>query len=231
MNTFDPTPFAGFDQMSSGKWYLAISDELGEISGRAAELFHEYNQIGPTDPERSREILRHWLNPASGECTIKAPAIIEYGINTTIAEDVFINFGLTILDICPVTIGARSMLGPNCQILTAGHPVNDHEMRRGGWENGAPVHIGEDVWLGGGVIVVGGVTIGDRAVIGAGAVVTRDIPADSIAVGNPARVIRMRDQQNLERHELPAGVPVEALTALRAQGTPGYTGNSPDQKK
>lgn len=230
MNTFDPTPYANFDHMSSGKWYLAVSEELGEISGRAAALFHEYNQIGPTDPERSREILHQWLHPDSGECTIKAPAIIEYGINTTIAEDVFINFGLTILDICPVTIGARSMLGPNCQILTAGHPVNDHEMRRGGWENGSPVHIGEDVWLGGGVTVVGGVSIGDRAVIGAGAVVTRDIPADSIAVGNPARVIKMRDDQKLERTELPVGVPVEAVAALRAQEDHGQETPAPEAR-
>ena len=203
--------------MSSGKWYLAVSDELGNIAGNSARLYHEYNQIGPTNPERSRELLRDLLNPASGDCTIKAPAIIEYGINTTIGEDVFINFGLTILDIAPVTIGARSMLGPNCQILTAGHPVHDVEMRRGGWENGAPVHIGEDVWLGGGVTVVGGVSIGDRAVIGAGAVVTRDIPADSIAVGNPTRVIRMRDEDNLERTQLPDDVPVEALATLREQ--------------
>ena len=203
--------------MSSGKWYLAVSDELGNIAGNSARLYHEYNQIGPTNPERSRELLRDLLNPASGDCTIKAPAIIEYGINTTIGEDVFINFGLTILDIAPVTIGARSMLGPNCQILTAGHPVHDVEMRRGGWENGAPVTIGEDVWLGGGVTVVGGVSIGDRAVIGAGAVVTRDVPADSIAVGNPARVIRMRDEDNLERTQLPDDVPVEALTTLREQ--------------
>ena len=203
--------------MSSGKWYLAVSDELGNIAGNSARLYHEYNQIGPTNPERSRELLRDLLNPASGDCTIKAPAIIEYGINTTIGEDVFINFGLTILDIAPVTIGARSMLGPNCQILTAGHPVHDVEMRRGGWENGAPVTIGEDVWLGGGVTVVGGVSIGDRAVIGAGAVVTRDIPADSIAVGNPARVIRMRDEDNLERTQLPDDVPVEALATLREQ--------------
>lgn len=203
--------------MSSGKWYLAVSDELGNIAGNSARLYHEYNQIGPTNPERSRELLRDLLNPASGDCTIKAPAIIEYGINTTIGEDVFINFGLTILDIAPVTIGARSMLGPNCQILTAGHPVHDVEMRRGGWENGAPVTIGEDVWLGGGVTVVGGVSIGDRAVIGAGAVVTRDVPADSIAVGNPARVIRMRDEDNLERTQLPDDVPVEALATLREQ--------------
>jgi Acetyltransferase (isoleucine patch superfamily) len=196
--------------MSSGKWYLPGSEELRRISGRAAALGHEYNQLGPNNPERSREILREWINPDSGRCVVKAPAVIEYGLNTTIGEGVFINFGLTILDICPVTIGARSMLGPNCQLLTAGHPVNDVDMRNGAWENGAPITIGEDVWFGGGVIVVGGVTIGDRSVIGAGAVVTRDIPADAIAVGNPARVIRMRDDAHLEREELPEGVPVDA---------------------
>lgn len=217
MNSFDPTPHSTFDQMSSGNWYLPVSEELAELSGKAAQLYHEYNQIGPSNPERSAEILREWLNPESGTCTIKAPAIIEYGLNTTIGEGVFINFGLTILDICAVTIGDRSMVGPNCQILTAGHPVDDFEMRRGGWENGKPVHIGEDVWLGGGVTIVGGVTIGDRAVIGAGAVVTRNIPADAIAVGNPARVMRKRDETGLERTQLPEGVPVDAISAIKTQ--------------
>lgn len=200
-----------FENMTNGEWYLATGEEIQERSHKAALLFHEYNQIGPTNPTRSAEILREWLHPDSGECTIKAPAIIEYGVNTTIAEHVFINYGVTILDIAPVSIGARSMLGPQCHLLTAGHPVDDWQMRSGGWENGSPISIGEDTWLGGNVTVVGGVSIGDRCVIGAGAVVTKDIPDNSIAVGNPARVIRKRDDSRLERTQLPADVPLDAL--------------------
>lgn len=202
MSTFDPSPYSSFAHMSSGQWYIPGSKELRQIADRAAELGHEYNQLGPTNSERSREIITMWINPDSGSCTVKAPAIIEYGLNTTIGEGVFINFGLTILDICPVSIGARTMIGPNCQLLTAGHPVDDVDMRAAGWENGAPIAIGEDVWFGGSVIVLGGVSIGDRAVVGAGAVVTKDIPADAIAVGNPAKVVRMRDKTRYERDQL-----------------------------
>ncbi|ANE02895.1 sugar O-acetyltransferase [Corynebacterium crudilactis] len=206
--------FESIERMTSGEWYLATGGKREELAQKAALLFHEYNQIGPTHPERSAEILATILNPHSGNCTIKAPAIIEYGFNTTIGEHVFINFGLTILDIAPVRIGARSMLGPNCQLLTASHPVDDWQMRSGGWENGSPIMIGEDTWLGGNVTVVGGVRIGDRCVIGAGAVVTKDIPDDSIAVGNPARVIRKRDDAYAERTQLPENAPVDAFGVL-----------------
>lgn len=214
MDTFDPSPYNSFEWMSAGNWYLADSADLAGRAQRAALLYHEYNRIGPTDPERCAEIRRELLAPDSGECTIMAPAILEYGSNTTVGTGVFINFGVTILDIAPVRIGARSMLGPNCQLLTAGHPVDDWEMRSGGWENGTPITIGEDVWLGGGVTVLGGVNIGDRCVVGAGSVVTRDLPADSIAVGSPARVVRSRDETRLERGQVPAGVPVDARGVL-----------------
>lgn len=211
MDNFDPTPYESLEWMTGGEWYLATGTKRQEAADQAALLIHEFNQLGPTNPQRSVEIIKELLNPASGKCTIKAPAIIEFGQNTTIGENVFINFGLTILDIAPVSIGARSMFGPNCQLYAAGHPVNDWEMRSGGWENGKPINIGEDVWLGGNVTVVGGVSIGDRCVIGAGSVVTKDIPADSIAVGNPARVIKKRNPDQLERRELPPGAPVDAF--------------------
>ena len=214
MDNFDPTPYESIEWMTGGNWYLATGAHRQEVADRAALLAHEFNQLGPTNPQRSTEIIKELLNPASGQCTIKAPAIIEYGFNTTIGEHVFINFGLTILDIAPVHIGARSMLGPNCQLYTAGHPVHDWEMRSGGWENGKPITIGEDVWLGGNVTVVGGVSIGDRCVIGAGTVVTKDIPADSIAVGNPARVLKKRDIKKLERDQLPPNAPVDAFGVL-----------------
>ncbi|ALC04657.1 acetyltransferase [Corynebacterium deserti GIMN1.010] len=206
--------YESIEKMTSGDWYVATGAERERVAQQAAMYAHEFNQLGPTDPKRSAEIVKAWLSPESGQCTIKAPAIIEYGFNTTIAEHAFINFGVTILDIAPVTIGARSMLGPNCSLLTAGHPVDDWQMRSGGWENGSPISIGQDTWLGGNVTVVGGVSIGDRCVIGAGAVVTKDIPDDCIAVGNPARVIRKRDKSRYERTQLPEGAPLDAFGIL-----------------
>lgn len=214
MCAFNINDYTTFKHMSSGGWYLANSPELHALALQSEKLYQEYNNLGPDDDGRRQEILSQWLHPDSGRCEILAPVIIEYGKNTCIADEVFINFGLTILDIAPVSIGQRSMLGPNCQLLTAGHPVNDAEMRAGNWEKGAPISIGEDVWLGGGVIVVGGVSIGNRVVVGAGAVVTRGIPDDAIAVGNPARVIKTRDENNLERTQLPEGAEVDGIAQL-----------------
>ena len=109
---------------------------------------------------------------------------------TFVGEGAYINFNVTILDSAEVHIGDRALIGPNCQLITVGHPVDDVQRRRDAWEQAAPLHIGEDAWLGAGVTVLPGVTIGARSVIGAGSVVTRSIPDDAVAVGNPAKVIR-----------------------------------------
>lgn len=112
------------------------------------------------------------------------------------------------MDSAEVRIGDRSLIGPNCQLITVSHPVDDPEMRRGGWEQARPITIGEDVWLATNVTGLPGITIGDRAVIGAGALVNRDIPADALAVGTPARVLRQLDPDRGERDQLPAEAPV-----------------------
>lgn len=123
---------------------------------------------------------------------MKAPLYVDYGSNITIGDGTFVNVGLVALDVTPITIGAHCQIGPNVQLLTPTHPL-DPEPRRAGYEAGEPITLGDNVWLGGGVIVCPGVTIGENTVVGAGAVVTKDLPANVVAVGNPAKVIRTLD--------------------------------------
>ena len=121
--------------------------------------------------------------------TIRPPFRCDYGWNVSIGPGTFVNYGCVMLDVVPIRIGARCQIATNVQLLAATHPL-DPEQRGDGWEYGEPITIGDNVWLGGGVIVCPGVTIGDDTVVGAGAVVTRDLPAGVVAVGNPARVLR-----------------------------------------
>ncbi|HMN11685.1 MAG TPA: sugar O-acetyltransferase, partial [Bellilinea sp.] len=122
-------------------------------------------------------------------CIVRGPFFCDYGKNITLGDGVYFNFNCVILDVCPVKIGSRSMFGPGVQILTALHPIDAEE--RATWvEYGSPITIGEDVWVGGGAIICPGVTVGNRSIIGAGAVVTKNVPDDVIVAGNPAKIIR-----------------------------------------
>ena len=128
-----------------------------------------------------------------GECVdIRPPLRVDYGHNISIGDGSWANYGLTVLDVAPVVIGADVLIGPNCSLYTAIHPTEPGP-RRAKWESSAPITLEDNVWLGGSVVVCPGVTIGENSIIGAGAVVTRDIPANCIAVGNPARVIKNLD--------------------------------------
>ena len=150
----------------------------------------------PAAPPRARQQLPPY--PGDSKCIllapgsegfIRAPFYCDYGYNISLGRGTFLNFDCVILDLASVRIGCRTLIGPKVQLLTAHHPF-DVQQRAAGLEAGRPIEIGDDCWLGGGVIVCPGVRIGNRVIIGAGAVVTRDIPDDSVAVGNPARVIR-----------------------------------------
>ncbi|MGP6175645.1 sugar O-acetyltransferase [Corynebacterium sp. A21] len=197
-------------QMGSGEWHQPEHPELGQQRLDTARKLKVFNELANTEPERARELVAGLLD-GDGSATILAPAAIEYGVNTHLGRDVFINVNVTILDSAAVRIGDRTMIAPNCQLITVGHPVDDVAMRRGGWERAQPITIGEDVWLAAGVTVFPGVSIGDGSVIGAGSLVTRDIPANSLAMGTPARVIRTLDPARFERAQLPAGAPVNPL--------------------
>ncbi|MEU1981260.1 sugar O-acetyltransferase [Nocardia sp. NPDC019395] len=178
--------------MLAGDLYLADDPELRELSLRAMELMEAYNRTSARTPERRREILTELLGSVGEDIDIRPPLRVDYGNRISIGSGSFANFGLVALDVAEIVIGEDVQIGPNVQLLTPTHPL-DPGPRRAKWEAAEPITIGDNVWLGGGVIVLGGVSIGENTVVGAGAVVTRDLPPNVVAVGNPARVVRELD--------------------------------------
>jgi maltose O-acetyltransferase len=173
------------DRMLRGELYLADDPELAADHARAQALLERYNTT-PHAAQAERDLLLRELLGAVGDgVVVKPPFRCDYGIYVEIGARTFVNYDCVMLDVAPIRIAAACQIATRVQLLTAGHPV-DPEPRREGWEFGLPITIGDNVWLGGGVIVCPGVTIGDNTVVGAGAVVTRDLPADVVAVGVPA---------------------------------------------
>lgn len=176
------------ERMLAGDPYLADDPDLAREARRAADLCGLYN--APTTPTEQRpQLLRDLLGAVGDGVTLRPPFYCDYGYQITVGPRTFANFGLVALDVARVTIGADVQMGPNVQLLTPTHPVEPGP-RRDKWEAARPITIGDNVWLGGGVVVCPGVTIGENTVVGAGAVVVRDLPANVVAVGNPARVVR-----------------------------------------
>ncbi|MGI5246764.1 sugar O-acetyltransferase [Dactylosporangium sp. CA-139066] len=175
-------------RMLDGELYIA-DEEIGRDYVRAQELTRRINALPVTEADTKRRLLTELLGGIGEETEIRAPMQFDYGTQTTIGARSFVNFGLVCLDVARVTIGDDVQIASNVQLLTAWHPV-DPQLRRDKWEAGSPITIGDNVWLGGGVIVCPGVTIGDNTVVGAGAVVVKDLPANVVAVGNPARIVR-----------------------------------------
>jgi maltose O-acetyltransferase len=174
-------------KMLAGELYHANDAELEADRSAASAWMVRYNAaLGASDADR-RALLWELLAEAGDGAVIRPPFHCDYGYNIRIGPGVFFNFNCVALDVVAVTVGARTQIGPAVQIYTADHP-RDPTLRRTGAEFGRPVLIGQDVWIGGGAIILPGVTIGDNAVIGAGSVVTRDVPAGSTARGNPARI-------------------------------------------
>ena len=178
-------------RMRDGDYYIA-DDELCALTKRAVRLLSLYEQAHPTDPDIARYLPAHVLGELWEDFDLRPPLRADYGHNITIGDGSWINYGLTVLDVAPVVIGADVLIGPNCSLYTAIHPTEPGP-RRAKWESAAPITLEDNVWLGGSVVVCPGVTIGENSIIGAGAVVTRSVPANSIAVGNPARVIKELD--------------------------------------
>jgi maltose O-acetyltransferase len=180
------------ERMLAGEPYIADDPDLARETLHARQLCMQLDRMEPHDAQRRREILVELLGAIGDETEIRPPFRCDYGYQTFIGARTFANFGLVCLDVARVTIGDDVQIGPNVQLLTPSHPV-EPEARRQKWEDAEPITIGDNVWLGGGVIVCPGVTIGENTVVGAGAVVTRDLPANVVAVGNPARVVRRLD--------------------------------------
>lgn len=175
--------------MLSGALYNALDEELSADRVKARLLLKMLNESREDRPKERNEILQKLIPTQGTELWLQPPFYCDYGYNIEFGDRVFLNFNCVILDIMPVKIGSRTLIGPNVQIYAATHPM-DYKQRAEGLESGKPVTIGEDVWIGGSVVICPGVTIGDRSVIGAGSVVTKDIPSDVFAAGNPCRIIK-----------------------------------------
>ena len=176
-----------YDRMVAGEPYDPMDPALVTARARARDLCQALNATGEAEQEARRTILRTLFGAGGDTVWMQPPFFCDYGSNIELGERVFFNFNCVVLDVCPVSIGSFTLFGPAVQIYAATHPLNA-ELRKE--ESGKPVEIGSDVWVGGGAIILPGVRIGSRAVIGAGSVVTRDIPDGVFAAGNPCRVIR-----------------------------------------
>jgi maltose O-acetyltransferase len=176
------------DKMLAGELYDPLDPELVRARNRARDLCQDLNATREADQEQRRQILTELFGTGGDSVWMQPPFFCDYGSNIFLGQRVFFNFNCVVLDVCRVTIGDYTLFGPAVQIYTATHPMNAALRRQ--QEFAKPIAIGSDVWVGGGAIICPGVTIGSRAVIGAGSVVTRDIPAGEFAAGNPCRVIR-----------------------------------------
>lgn len=174
-------------KMISGLPYNPGDPELQADQTAAKHWMARYNAALASTPAERRDLLRQRLGEVGEGAVIRPPFHCDYGYNIRLGRNVFLNYNCVILDVCEVDIGDGTQIGPGVQILTADHPREAAE-RAAGVEFGRPIVMGFNVWIGGGALILPGVTIGDDAIVGAGAVVTRDVPAGAMAVGNPARV-------------------------------------------
>jgi len=177
------------ERMLAGLPYKAWLDGLREERMENKLKIHKYNQLRPDEEEKIEELIRSILGKAGKDVHIEAPFHCDYGSNIEAGDYFYANYNCTILDVGKVIIGDNVMLAPNVSIYTAGHPIHP-DSRNSGYEYGIPVTIGNNVWIGGNVVINPGVTIGNDVVIGAGSVVTKDIPDRVVALGNPCRVVR-----------------------------------------
>ncbi|MEU9556296.1 sugar O-acetyltransferase [Streptomyces fumanus] len=186
---FADDPRSNLERMRAGDLYVADDPEIARRQQRAVRLAARYQAAYAEDADAARPLLGELLGSLGEDAHVRPPLYVDYGDNIAIGARTFVNYNLTALDVAAITIGADCQIGPNVQLLTPTHPLEPGP-RRDKLEAARPITIGDNVWLGGGAIVLPGVTIGDDSVIGAGAVVTKDVPPGVVAVGNPARPVR-----------------------------------------
>lgn len=180
------------EKMLAGELYYSLEETLTKEREKAKTLCEQYNRIPVAEQEKRVEAIKRLLGKTGESVYIESNVWFDYGYNTEVGENFYCNHDCVFLDCAKITFGDNVFIAPQCGFYTAGHPL-DAKTRNSGLEFAKPIAVGNDVWIGGGVKILPGVTIGNNCVIGAGSVVNRDIPPNSVAVGNPARVIRKLD--------------------------------------
>jgi len=189
------------EKMRACEWFLTGDSELMACKAHARELAAEYNATGEHEPENRVRILKELFGACGDKPFIKPPFHCDYGFSIEVGNNFFANFDCTFLDAARIVIGDDCLIGPHTCIFAINHPLNP-EKRKTGIAKGAEVHIGNTVWIGGNCTILPGVTIGDNAVIAAGSVVTKDVPANAVVAGNPARVVKyVTDESKLSGPE------------------------------
>ena len=186
------------ERLHTGEIYLPGDDEILEEQFQCQERLYDYNQTRPSEGEKRSKLLKEMFAEIGDGCYIEPPLRANWGGHFVyFGKNIYANFNLTLVDDTHIYVGDATMFGPNVTIATAGHPILP-ELREQAYQYNMPVRIGKNCWLGAGVIVMPGVTIGDNTVIGAGSIVTKDIPANVVAVGNPCRVMREIEEHDRE---------------------------------
>ena len=176
-----------YQKMIAGENYSPQDPELRALAARSRKFQYRFNQ--ERDVEKRSAIAKEWFGSTGENLWLHPDLVCDYGVNIHLGENFYSNWNLTMLDVCPITVGKNAMLGPNCQFLTPLHPLDPVE-RNSGIEYGAPIKIGDNFWAGGGVTILPGVTLGDNVVVGAGAVVTKSFGDNVVLAGNPAEIIK-----------------------------------------
>lgn len=186
------------DNMHNGKLYDPNDDSVMEEQMVCLDRLYDFNQTRPSEMDKRNAIMKEMMGDVGKDCYIEPPFHTNWGgKHVHFGDGVYANFGLTCVDDTHIYVGSHTLFGPNVVLATAGHPMMP-ELRKHGIQYNMPIHIGENCWLGAGVIVVPGVTIGDNVVIGASSVVTKDIPSNSVAMGTPCRVVRQINDHDKE---------------------------------
>lgn len=186
------------DRMHTGELYVSGDAEIMKGQLEYLDRLYEFNSTRPTEMEKRKRLMKEMFAEVGEHCYIEPPFYSNFGgKHVHLGKNVYCNFGVTMVDDTHIYIGDHTMIGPNVTLATAGHPILP-ELRELGYQYNMPIHVGKNCWIGAGVVVLPGITIGDNVVVGAGSVVTKDLPDGVVAVGNPCRILRKVDERDRE---------------------------------
>lgn len=186
------------DRMHTGELYVSGDAEIMKGQLECLDRLYEFNSTRPTEMEKRKRLMKEMFAEVGERCYIEPPFYSNFGgKHVHLGEYVYCNFGVTMVDDTHIYIGDHTMIGPHVTLATAGHPIMP-ELRELGYQYNMPIHVGKNCWIGAGVVVLPGITIGDNVVVGAGSVVTKDLPDGVVAVGNPCRILRKVDERDRE---------------------------------